>query len=43
MTNNSLSIHVDGGHIFYQNYNTGKNFNQFLLPQKNNQNAFVPK
>ena len=26
MTNNSLSIHIENGDIFYQNFNTGENF-----------------
>ena len=43
MTNNSLSIHIESGDIFYQNFNTGENFYNFLIAQKNDQTATVPK
>ena len=43
MTNNSLSIHIEGGDIFYQNFNTGENFCNFLIAQQNDQTATVPK
>ena len=43
MTNNSFSIHIESGHIFYQNYNTGENFYNFLLAQQDDQTAFVSK
>ena len=29
MTDNKLSIHVESGNIFYDNYNTGENFYSF--------------
>ena len=38
-TNNSLSIHIESGDIFYQNFNTDQNFNMgenfynFILAQ----------
>ena len=32
MTNNSLSIHIESGNNFYQNFNTNGNFYNFLLP-----------
>ena len=34
MTNNCLSIHFESGNIFYQNFNTNKNFCCFLLAQQ---------
>ena len=43
MANNSFSIHIESGDIFYQNYNTGENFYNFLFPQQNDQTAFVSK
>ena len=38
-----LSIHLDSGDIFYQNYNTGENFYKLLLAQQDDQKAFVSK
>ena len=43
MTNNSLSIHIESGDIFHQNFNTGENFYNFLIAQKNDHKATVPK
>ena len=43
MTNNNLSIHIESGHIFYQNFNTSENFYNFLIAQQNDQTAPVPK
>ena len=43
MTNNSLSIHIKSGDIFYQNYNTAKNLYNFLLEQQDDQTAFTSK
>ena len=43
MTSNKLSIHVDNGDIFYENYNTGDNFYNFLIAQQNEDAAFIPK
>ena len=43
MTKNKLSIHVESGDIFYENYNTGENFYNFLLAQQNDDAAFVSK
>ena len=43
MKNNSLSIHVESGDIFHQNYNIGENFYNFLLAQQHDQTAFLPK
>ena len=43
MTNNIFSMHIESGDIFYQNYNTGGNFYNFLLAQLEDQTAFVPK
>ena len=41
MTNNS--IHIESGKIFYQNFNTGKNFYNFVLALQDDQTAPVPK
>ena len=43
MTNNSLSIHIESGCIFYQYFNTNENFYNFLIGQQNDQTAPVPK
>ena len=43
MANNSLSIHIESGDIFYQNFNTGENFYNFIIAQRNDQTAPVPK
>lgn len=43
ITQNKLSIHVESRDIFYENYNTGENFYNFLLTQQNNDAAFIPK
>ena len=43
MTNNSLSISIERRDIFYQNFNTGKNFYNFILAQQDDQTAPVPK
>ena len=43
MTQNKLSIHVESGHIFYDNNNTDENFYNFLLSQQNDEPAYVPK
>ena len=34
MKNNSLSIHVESGDIFYKDFNTGENFCNFLLAKQ---------
>ena len=34
MTQSKLSIHVESEDIFYENYNTGENFYNFLLTQQ---------
>ena len=34
LTNNSLSIHVERGNIFYDNFSTNENFYNFLLAQQ---------
>ena len=34
MANNSLSIHIESGNIFSQNFNTNGNFYRFLLAQQ---------
>lgn len=43
MTLNSLSIHIESGDIFYENFDTGENFYNFLMAQQNDETAFVPK
>ena len=43
MTNNSLSIYIESGDIFYQNFNTNENFYNFLLAQQDDQTVTVPK
>ena len=43
MTNSSLSIHVEFGIIFYQNFNTNQNFYSFLLAQQGETKSIVPK
>ena len=43
MTNNSLSIHIESGDIFYQNFKTNGNFYNFLLAQQDDQTVTVPK
>ena len=42
-TQNKLSIHIESGDIFYHNHNTEENFYDFLLSQKNDEAAHVPK
>ena len=43
MTNNSLSIHIESGNIFYQNFNTNKNFYNFLFAQQYETKVIVSK
>ena len=43
MTNNSLSIHIESGNTFYQNFNTNENFYGFLLAQQDETKAIIPK
>ena len=43
MTNNSLSIHIETGNIFYKNFNTNKNFYSFLLARQDESKAIIPK
>ena len=43
MTQSKLSIHVESWDIFYENYNTGENFHNFLLAQQNDDAVFIPK
>ena len=40
---NNLSIHIEKGNIFYQNFNTNKNFYSFILAQQDDTKALVPK
>ena len=43
MTDNSLSIHIESGNIFYDHFNTNENFYNFLLVQQNETKQFIPK
>lgn len=43
VTNNSLSIHVESGNIFYQKLNTNKNFYSVLLAQQDETKQMIPK
>ena len=43
MTNNSLSIHIESGNIFYQNFNTNENFYNFLLAQQDETKRIISK
>ena len=43
MTDNSLSIHIESGDIFYQNFNMGENFYNFFMAEQNDQTTNVPK
>ena len=43
MANNSLSIHIETGNIFYQNFNTNENFCSFLLAQQDETKAIIRK
>ena len=43
MTSNSLSIHVESGDIFHNNFNTKENFYNFLLAQQDDSKQFIPK
>ena len=43
MMNNSFSIHIESGDIFYQNFDTNENFYNFFIAQQNDQTGPVPK
>ena len=43
MTNNNLSVHIESGNIFCQNFNTNKNFCSFLLAQQDKTKAIIRK
>ena len=43
MTNNSLSIHIESGNIFSQNFNTNEDFYNFLLAQREEIKRIIPK
>ena len=43
MTNNSLSIHIVSGDIFYDNFNTNENFYSFLLAQQDKSKQVILK
>ena len=42
-TNNSFSIHIETGDIFYNDFNTKENVNSFLLAQQDELKQFIPK
>ena len=43
LRNNNLSIHVESGNIFYDNFSANKNFYNFLLAQQDETKQFIPK
>ena len=43
MTNNSLSIHIESGDIFYNDFNTKENFCNFLLARQDESKQIIPK
>ena len=43
MANNSFSIHIEIGKIFYENFNTNENFYSFLLAQQDESKANISK
>ena len=43
MTNNSLLIHVQSRDIFYNDFNIGENFYNFLPAQQDESKQFIPK
>ena len=43
MTNNSLSIHIKSGGIFYNEFNMKENFYNFLLTQQDESKQFILK
>ena len=42
-TNNNLSIHIETGDIFYNDFNTKENFYSFLLGQQDKLKQFILK
>ena len=42
MANINLSIHVESGSIFYQNFNTNENFYSFFIAQQDETKAIIP-
>ena len=43
LTSNSLSIHVENGNMFYDNFSTNKSVYNFLLAQQDKTKQFIPK
>ena len=43
MANNNLSIHIESGNMFCQNFITNENFYSFLLAQQDDTKATLPK
>ena len=43
MTNNSLSIHIESGDIFYNDSNIKENFYNFLVAHQDESKQFIPK
>ena len=43
MTNNNLSIRVESGNIFYQNFNTNQIFCSFVIAQQDKTKAIILK
>ena len=43
MTNNSLSIHIESGDVFYNDFDTKESFYNFLIAQQDETKQFIPK
>ena len=43
MVNNSFSIHIETGDIFYNDFNTKENLYNFLLTQQDESKQFIQK
>ena len=43
MANNNLSVNVESGNIFHQNYNTNENFYSFFIAQQDETTVIIPK
>ena len=43
ITDNSSLIHMEGGNIFYDNFNTNEDFYNFLLVQEDRTKEFILK
>ena len=43
MRNNNLSIHIESGDIFYNDFNPKGNFYNLLIAQQDGTKQFIPK